>query len=74
MNADCKGALDAIDKSWRTFTHKGKYMSKADVKAVLEYAIDKGYKHTGLLTDKEVDNIINKKPNIYTAYQYIEGC
>lgn len=34
-------------------------MSKAEVKAVLEYAIKKGYQHTGMLTDEEVDNILN---------------
>jgi hypothetical protein len=58
MNADCKGALAQINKSYKAFVHKGKPMSKAEVKAVLEYAIEKGYQHTGLLNDDEVDNVL----------------
>lgn len=58
MNADCKGALAQINKSWKAFTHNGKSMSKAQVKAVLEYAVKKGYEHTGLLSQEEIDNII----------------
>lgn len=59
MNADCKGALAQLNKSWKTFTNKGKSMSKSEVKAVLEYAVKKGYDHTGLLSDEEIDTIIN---------------
>lgn len=58
MNADCKGALAQINQSWRAFVHKGKPMSKKEVKAVLQYAIHKGYEHTGMLSDEEVDNIL----------------
>jgi DNA-directed RNA polymerase specialized sigma54-like protein len=58
MNADCKGALAQINKSWKAFTHKGKSMSKEQVKAVLEYAVKKGYDHTGLLSDDEIDDIL----------------
>ncbi len=61
MNADCKGALAQINKSWRAFEHRGKKMSKTDVKAVLQYAIRKGYEHTGMLSDEEVDNILNQQ-------------
>jgi hypothetical protein len=60
MNADCKGALAQIDKSWKAFNHNNKAMSKEEVKAVLEYAIDKGYEHTGLLSDDEVDSVLLK--------------
>lgn len=60
MNADCKGALRHLNISWKVFTHKGKPMSKKEVKAVLEYAIANGYYHTGLLSELEVDNIIKK--------------
>jgi len=60
MNADCKGALAQINRSYKAFVHNGKSMSKAEVKAVLEYAIEKGYEHTGMLSDEEVDNILNK--------------
>lgn len=60
MNADCKGALAQINKSYKAFVHKDRPMSKAEVKAVLEYAIKKGYDHTGMLSDEEVDNILQK--------------
>lgn len=58
MNADCKGALAQINKSWKAFEHKGNKMTKAEVKAVPQYAIQKGYEHTGMLSDEEVDNIL----------------
>ena len=58
MNADCKGALAQINKSWRAFTHNGRPMTKAEVKAVLEYAVKKGYDHTGLLAAEEIDSVI----------------
>lgn len=60
MNADCKGALAQINTSYRAFEHKGKPMTKAEVKAVLEYAVEKGYEDTGMLSDEEVDRILNK--------------
>ena len=59
MNADVKGALAQLNKSWSAFTHKGERMSKSEVKAVLEYAVSKGYKTTAELSDNEVDQIIN---------------
>lgn len=58
MNADCKGALARLNKSWRAFEHRGNRMTKAEVKAVLQYAVEKGYEHTGMLSDEEVDNIL----------------
>ena len=63
MNADCKGALAQLNKSWKTFTHKGKSMTKEQVKAVLEYGVKQGYDHTGLLSDEEIDTIINDLKN-----------
>jgi hypothetical protein len=60
MNADCKGALAQINKSWKSFIHNDKPMTKQQVKAVLEYAISQGYEHTGLLSDFEIDSIIKK--------------
>lgn len=60
MNADINGALSQIDKSWRAFEHRGKPMSKPQVIAVLTYAKQVGYKTTNELTDKEVDEIIDK--------------
>lgn len=58
MNADVIGALTHLEKSWKSFTHKGKPMMKSQVEAVLQYAINKGYQHTGELSDDEVDGII----------------
>lgn len=58
MNADIKGALSQINKSYRAFEHRGKPMTKSQVKKVLEYGISKGYSSTGELTDKEVDKLI----------------
>lgn len=59
MYADCKGALAQLDSSWRAFDHRGKRMTKAQVKAVLEFAVSKGYDHTGEIPDEEIDRIIN---------------
>lgn len=58
MKADCKGALAQIDKSWKSFVHNHNPMTKAQVKAVLEYAVRKGYEHTGQLSDEEIDSVI----------------
>ena len=59
MNASCKGALAQLNTSWSAFTHNNKQMTKKQVKAVLEYAVKKGYDHTGLLSAKEIDSIID---------------
>lgn len=58
MHADIKGALQQLNKSYRAFEHKGKSMTKAQVKQVLEYALQKGYKTTAELSDDEVDSVI----------------
>jgi len=63
MNADVQGALTQINNSYKAFTHRDKRMTKQQVKAVLEYALDVGYKSTGELSDKEVDEIIDKVNN-----------
>lgn len=60
MYADCKGALAQLNTSWRAFNHKGKSMTKKEVKSVLEFAVSKGYKHTGEIPDEEIDRIINQ--------------
>ena len=59
MNADLVGALEQIEKSWKAFEHKGKPMTKEQVRKVLVYGIRKGYDNTGQLTDVEVDEVIN---------------
>ncbi len=58
MDADIQGCLDQINQSWKAFEHKGQKMSKAQVKAVLEYGIKKGYNSTSQLSDPEVDEIL----------------
>lgn len=58
MHADIKGALEQINKSYRAFEHRGKSMTKEQVKKVLYYGLKKGYKHTGEISDKEVDLIL----------------
>lgn len=58
MNADIQGALSQLKTSYKAFEHKGKRMTKYQVKRVLEYGISKGYTNTGQLTDDEVDKII----------------
>jgi hypothetical protein len=60
MNADIKGALEQINKSYRAFVHEGKTMTKPQVRAVLKYGIEKGYKHTGQLTDAEVNEVLER--------------
>lgn len=64
MHADLKGALEQINRSYKSFRHRGQKMSKEQVRKVLEYGIKKGYKTTSELTDSEVDKVlINKGGN-----------
>lgn len=58
MHADIKGALEQLNTSYRAFEHKGKSMTKQQVKKVLEYALEKGYKSTAQLSDDEVDSVL----------------
>jgi ribulose bisphosphate carboxylase small subunit len=59
MNANIEGTLRNINKNYRVFEHKGKPMSKEQVRKVLEYGLSKGYKTTMELTDDEVDKILS---------------
>ncbi len=59
MHADLAGALEQLDNSWKAFEHKGRLLTKQQVRAVLVYGLSKGYKSTKELTDQEVDSIIN---------------
>lgn len=61
MHADIQGALQQINTSWRAFEHRGMPMNKDQVKKVLEYASNKGYKTTAELSDEEVDNVLSGK-------------
>lgn len=58
MHADLEGALQQINRSYRAFDHKGQSLSKAQVRKVLEYGINKGYKSTKDLSDDEVDEVL----------------
>ena len=60
MNADIKGALELIGMSYRTFTHKGKPMTREQVTAVLKWGLEQGYTSTGQISDKKVDMILKK--------------
>lgn len=73
MDADIQGALDQINTSYKCFEHRGKKMSKEQVRKVLEYAKQVGYKTTAELKDREVDEILDKlsrrsvaNPNLFT--------
>lgn len=56
MDADIKGCLKQLDRSWKAFEHKGNKMTKEQVKKVLEYGVS-----VSQLSDDEVDRIINSK-------------
>jgi len=72
MNADCKGALAALNQSYKAFVHQGNRLSKQAVKEILEYAISKGYDHTGLLKDSEIDSILTNGTTIEQWERYYE--
>lgn len=59
MQASIQGSLAQIKTSWKAFTHKGKPMTKPQVKAVLEYANQVGYTSTAQLKETEIDEIID---------------
>lgn len=60
MHADLAGALKQLNTSWAAFEHKGKRMSKNQVRKVLTYGLSKGYKTTAELTDEEVDKVLTE--------------
>ena len=72
MHADIKGALSQLDVSYSAFEHKGKPMTKEEVREVLEYGIKMGYKTTEELSDKEVDAIIERIRHGVINYRGIE--
>lgn len=63
MDADIQGALAQIDRSWKAFAYKNKPMTKPQVKAVLEYGNQVGYKLISEFKENEIDEIINKIGN-----------
>lgn len=62
MSADIKGALEQINKSWRAFVHRGKPMTKKQVKKALEYGLENGLKYTYQIPLEAVDKIILENP------------
>lgn len=43
MDADIKGCLSQISRSYKAFEHNKKRMTRKEVKAVLEYGLSKCY-------------------------------
>ena len=60
MHADILGALKAINTSYRVFEHDKKPMTKAQVRAVLEYGLKKGYKTTKEFTKEEINQVLSE--------------
>lgn len=63
MHADLKGALRAIKTSWKAFEHNGNPMTKDQVKIIIEYGINRGYKTTKDFKENEIDKILNNNDN-----------
>lgn len=60
MDADIKGCLNQLDRSYKAFEHNGKRMSKIQVKTILEYGLSKGYVSVSQIPDAEIDRIIKQ--------------
>lgn len=60
MNADLRGCLANLSKSYKIFSHRGKNISKDNVKKILEYGIKQGYNSTAELSDIEIDNLLRQ--------------
>ena len=74
MNADLAGALEQLELSWKAFEHNGKPMTKEQVRKALVYGLKKGYKHTGELTDADVDIAIGLKcEHDFTYFKHKPG-
>lgn len=58
MDASIKGGLKWLNKCYSWFEHRGQKMTKAEVKAVLEYGLSKGYVNVSDIPDEEVDQIL----------------
>lgn len=63
MDADIKGSLDNINRSYRVFEYKGKPMTKAQVIKVLTTGLMMGYKSTSEFKDGEIDKILTRREN-----------
>lgn len=54
MDADIKGALNQLNKSYKAFEHDGKPMTKNQVKHCLQYGLEKGYEVVSQLTETDI--------------------
>jgi hypothetical protein len=70
MHADLTGALEQLNRSYKAFEHRGQKMSKDQVRKVLKYGIEKGYKTTAELKDEEVDKVLG----LQICYKSNEPC
>jgi len=58
MNINLKNAYNMISHVYYLFEHKGENLTKNEVKAILEYAVKKGYESTCDIPGNEVDKIL----------------
>ena len=61
MNASIEGSLKNLSKVYEFFEHNGQSLSKPDVKKVLLFAKNKGYKSTGQITDADFNLALANK-------------
>lgn len=65
MNADIKGALARLETGnnfMTSYTHRGDYLNKSQVKKVLEYGLSKGYETIAEISDEEIDQVLASMP------------
>jgi hypothetical protein len=58
MNADIDWVLENLVRASRLVEHRGKFLSKAELKAVMLHGKQKGYKTIAQFKDKEVDHVL----------------
>lgn len=58
MDADILGCYQQLNKSWKAFEHKGKQMTKIQVKKCLEYGIENGLKAVSQIPNSIINEII----------------
>ena len=63
MDADLKGCLNQLDRSYKAFEHNGQPLYKHQVKSILEYGLAKGYKSLSQISDEETEKILSMAEN-----------
>ncbi len=61
MDASIQGSLNKLNKVWQFFEHKGKPMSKNQVKKVLEFGKSKGFQAVSQISDTDIETILSKE-------------